>query len=176
MIACYQGASCIQSWLPKHFLDNTDCFVPLEKRSENARNPLYSAWNGDGMLYDGMLKEILPFSMKAVLWYQGEANTNGADSNREVYAGILKMLIEKWRNDFKDEELKFIIVQIHDYIHGLNRKNSGWRNVQAAQENVCKKVENTYLVKCADISETDNIHPVSKLPLALRIAEVIRDF
>lgn len=175
LIACYQGASCIQSWLPEEFLDNTEFFVPKELRSENARNPLYSVWNGDGMLYNNMLKPILPFSMKAVIWYQGESNSNGEDSKKEIYSGILKMLIEKWREDFKDAKLPFIIIQIHDYIHGLNKKDGGWRDVQAAQEEVCETVDGAYLVKSADICETDNIYPVSKIPLALRIAEIVRN-
>ena len=174
LIACYQGASCIQSWLPEHFLDNTDYFVPLEIRGENARNPLYSAWNNDGALYNGMLKPILSFSMKAVIWYQGESNSNGADSKKEIYAGILKMLIDKWRKDFNDEKLPFVVIQIHDYIYGLNKVNGGWRDVQAAQEMVCEATENAYLVKSADICETDDIHPVSKIPLALRIVDVLK--
>ena len=174
LIACYQGASCIQSWLPEHFLDNTNCFVPLEKRGENARNPLYSLWNGDGVLYNKMLKPILPFQMKAVIWYQGESNSNGEDSRKEIYSGILKMLIKKWREDFKDAELPFVVIQIHDYIYGLNKVNGGWRDVQAAQEMVCADTENAYLVKSADVCETDDIHPVSKIPLSLRIAEVLK--
>ena len=176
LIGCFHGASPIQSWLPKHFLDNTDCFVPLEKRSDNARNPNYSAWNGDGMLYDGMLKGIIPFALKAVIWYQGESNANGEDSKREVYAGILKMLIDKWRKDFKDANLPFVVVQIHDYVYFVNNEDGGWRNVQSAQEEVCKTVQHTYLVKCADICETTEIHPASKLELAFRIAEILKGF
>lgn len=176
LIACYQGASVIQSWLPEGYLDKTDLFVPIELRSNGARNELYSGWNGDGMLYNGMLSNIIPFALKAVLWYQGESNSNGQDSKTEIYSGILKMLIQKWRKDFNDNELKFIIVQIHDYYVDLNREDSGWSNVQLAQEQVCNTVDNTYLVKSADISETDDIHPVSKLPLAQRISEVVKSF
>lgn len=176
LIACYQGASVIQSWLPKHYLDNTEFFVPLEKRSLNARKPLYSAWNGDGMLYEGMIEKIIPFSFKAVVWYQGESNFNGEDSKCDIYAGILKMLVEKWREDFKDNNLPFIIVQIHDYAYSLNLEGSGWRDIQKAQEVVCETVNDAYLVKSADICETNNIHPPTKLPLAKRIADVVSRF
>lgn len=173
LIACYQGASVIQSWLPEHYLDETAFFVPLESRSPSARNPDYSCFNTDGKLYSCMLQEVIPYALKAVIWYQGEANTRGNDSEKEIYAGILKLLINKWRIDFSDNNLPFVIVQIHDYTIGLNRKGSGWRNIQAAQEFVTQTVPNTYLVKSADVCETEDIHPQTKLPLALRIAEVL---
>ena len=173
LIACYQGASLIQSWLPKGILEGTDLFVPTELRASGIRNPAYSAWNGDGMLYNGMLSKILPFALNGVVWYQGESNSGGGDSKIEVYSGILKLLVNTWRKDFYDNNLKFIIVQIHDLVSVLNNADNGWRNVQSAQEIVCNDILNTFLVKSADISETDDIHPKTKLPLAKRIADVI---
>lgn len=173
LIGCYQGASCIQSWLPENFLDDTEFFVPKKLRSSDGQNPQYSEWNVDGILYKKKIQKLLPFSIKAVIWYQGESNSDGKDSNINVYAGMLKMLIEKWREDFRDSCLPFVIVQIHDYIYGLNKENSGWRDVQRAQEMVCEVVDDAYLVKSADISEIDNIHPASKLPLAQRIARIV---
>ncbi|MBO5952607.1 MAG: hypothetical protein J6Q53_00550 [Oscillospiraceae bacterium] len=175
LIACYQGASVIQSWLPEHYLDETAFFVPLELRCNNAKFPDYSCFNDDGKLYNGMLKTVLPFALKAVVWYQGESHTNGDDSKQEVYAGILELLINKWRSDFMDESLPFIIVKIHDYEVSLNKKGNGWRNIQAAQEAVAQAVPNTYLVKSADVCETDEIHPSTKLPLAIRIADVLQN-
>lgn len=175
LIACYQGASVIQSWIPAHHLEGTELDIPFALRSDSFKNPEY-IWNGDGILYEGMLKTILPIPMKAVVWYQGEANTTGADSSHHIYAGMLTSLIDKWRLDFQDDRLPFIVIQIHDYIHGLNRKNGDWRAVQAAQEAVCNTVAHTHLVKSNDVCETDDIHPKSKLALSLRIADTIKNF
>lgn len=175
LIACYQGASVIQAWLPEHDLEGTALFVEPELRADGAKNPAYRHWNGDGMLYSGMLKTILPFSLKAVLWYQGEANTTGKDGQGTIYEGILTRLIQIWRTDFRDETLPFLIVQIHDYVHGLKRPGGGWRNVQTAQESVCRTVLHTCLIKSADLCETDDIHPKSKLALAQRIARTVRN-
>lgn len=174
LIACYQGASVIQSWLPNHFLDSTEFFVPLEERGDNAQNPFYCDWNGDGMLYDGMLKKILPFSVKAVLWYQGEGNYDGKDGRKEIYSSILKMLIERWREDFKDNSLPFVVVQIHDYLDRINEEGSHWKDVQSAQKEVCNTVDNTFLVMSNDVCETDDIHPVSKLELSKRVAAALK--
>lgn len=173
IVACYQGASVIQSWLPQHYLDNTELYIEPENRSGSYKVQMFKLWNEDGKLYEGMLEKILPFAIKSVVWYQGESNTGGYDSNPHMYAGLLKTLIEKWRVDFKDKELPFVIVQIHNYVNDSAYKNGGWQNVQASQEEVCKTTDNAYLVKSADICETDDIHPVTKLPLSLRIADAL---
>lgn len=173
LIACYQGASQIQSWLPNHFLEGTEQFMPLERRAWAAQAPEYSAWNGDGMLYEGMLEKILPFSLKAVLWYQGESNSGGEDGRREIYSGILAKLIEKWREDFRDEELLFLVVQIHDFTYEIEAR-SYWTEVQAGQEMACQQVSNAVLIRSGDICEHDTIHPPTKLPLAMRIVDALK--
>lgn len=48
-----------------------------------------------------------------------------------------------------------------------------WKAVQTAQEQISQEMENVYTVKCADVSETDHIHPVTKVPVAERIAAVL---
>ena len=174
IIACYQGASVIQSWLPEHYLDETEFFIPWELRSAGARNPDFALWNANGKLYEGMILPILPFAMKSVIWYQGEANTSGEDSKPGMYSGMLKLLIKKWREDFKDQSLPFVVVQLHDFKERTTDTSSGWKNVQAEQEAICKMVDNTYCVKCADVCETDDIHPVSKLQLSLRIVDILK--
>lgn len=171
VIVCYQGASVIRSWLPEHCLDSTEFDIPFNERSVDAKNPEYSCWNGDGMLYVGMLSKIIPISLKAVVWYQGESDSSGKSSETKIYSGILETLIKKWRNDFKNPELPFIVVQIHDYLQAIS-KDDGWRSIQQAQKTVCERTKNTYLVESSDICETDVIHPPTKLPLAKRIAQV----
>ncbi len=173
IIACYQGASVIQSWMPAHYLDNTDFYIAPENRSDSYKVQMFKLWNEDGKLYEGMLEKILPYAVKSVVWYQGESNTGGEDCKPWMYAGLLKTLIEKWRSDFNDKTLPFVVVQIHNYVNDEAYKKGGWQNVQAAQEEVCKVIDNVYLVKSADICETDDIHPVTKLPLAKRIADVL---
>lgn len=173
VIACYQGASMIQSWIPADLQCETPLCVPLERRSPSAICPKYN-WNGDGTLYEYMLKTILPFALKAVIWYQGESNYRGDDSSSEIYGGLLSLLIHTWRRKFNDPSLPFLIIQIHDYMPRINEAGSGWRRIQETQQSVCNTVKNTHLIKSADVSETDDIHPVSKFPLALRIAEVLK--
>ena len=170
LIACYQGAAIIQSWLPKGILLGTDCAEAAEENSLDMRIPDYLKWNMDGNLYGAQFAILLPFSMKAVLWYQGEGNTRLPDA--PLYGRMLEMLIRRWRKDLQDEKLDFVVMQLANlFLPSINQEC--WKAVQTAQERISQKMENVHTVKCADFSETDDIHPITKVPLAERIAAVL---
>ncbi len=169
VIACYQGASMIQSWIPSGILDATKLECATEKNSLEFRNAAFLKYNHDGLLYDFMFSKLIPYSMSAVVWYQGEENTHFPDGDAQIYGGMLKVLIERWREDLRDKALPFAVVQIADYIYA----KEGWQEVQKAQEKISEHVERAFCVKCADICEKDDIHPKTKLPLAERISECI---
>lgn len=171
LVACYQGGSVIQSWLPKDYLLNTNCYIPDENRSHGYKNAAYF-WNKDGFLYENMLEHIIPFGFKCVLWYQGESNASGEDINK--YGDILKLLINKWREDFKDKDLPFIVVGLHDYEINMKKDNGSWLKLQTEQERACKETKGAFLIRCADVCEKNTIHPPTKTLLADRIFEAIK--
>jgi sialate O-acetylesterase len=166
IIACYQGASVIQSWLPEHYLDETEFFIPWELRSAGARNPDFALWNSNGKLYSGMIEPILPFAMKSVIWYQGEANTCLPES--KTYIRTLAELIRLFRSQLRDPQLPFYVIQLADYDP---RNDEGWRTVQAAQLQISQELPYVSTVICADVCESNTIHPPTKQPLAHRLAK-----
>ena len=168
LVALYQGASVIQSWLSLKALDELAINMQDGELHWDHHNPDYRAWNEKSTLYNFGFKQVLPLSYRAVIWYQGESNTSELES--QFYDKMLSKMIELWRSDLRDPELDFVIIQIADFIP---RKNEAWDRVQEAQERVAKQTPNCYLVKCADICETDNIHPPTKHLLAKRIIELI---
>ena len=164
LIACYQGASIIQTWLPKsvaereEFLDD----LPVHSRS------VYPLWNADGQLFEYQLKTILPFSIAGVVWYQGESNTGEGEGKK--YFELLQALVESWREAFIDIELPFVIVQLAD----LNGNSEAWNRVQSAQLRAGEVIEGVSCVVCRDICEDDDIHPQSKCGLGKRISNVLK--
>ena len=168
IIGCYQGASMIESWVPKGTYQNAGIDIPDLEKHPDYKNPIYSAWNGDGQLYEYSFKEVFPFSVSEVIWYQGASNSRLGSG--EKYANMLALLIAFWRNDLKNPDLPFKIVQIADYDY---RNDEGWRKIQKAQLMVQELRDNVTTVICADISETDDIHPPTKHILAERIVKVI---
>jgi sialate O-acetylesterase len=168
LVALYQGASVIQSWLSLEALDDLAIETPDGELHWDHHNPDYRAWNEKSTLYSFGLSQATPLSYKAVLWYQGESNTSEQESF--FYDKMLAKMIELWRNDLRDPELDFVIIQIADFIP---RKNEAWNRVQEAQERVAQQTPNCYLVKCADICENDDIHPKTKHLLVKRILDLI---
>ena len=166
LIACYQGASVIQSWLKKEVAQREE----LQVENKFADHEWFPIWNDDGILYDYMLTKIIPFSMASVLWYQGESNAS-IDEAR-IYLRFLDALTSSWRADFMDDDLEFIVIQLADYDE---RNTEGWHLVQDAQMEAQKALKNVKTVVCRDICETNDIHPRSKKELSLRIAKVLRD-
>lgn len=169
IIGCYQGASMIESWVPAGTYQKAGLDLPDEEKHPDYRNPIYKAWNGDGQLYNYSFKEVCPFSVSEVLWYQGESNSKL--KSEETYTQMLSIMIDVWREDFSNPNLPFIIIQIADYAY---RDDEDWRKIQRAQLAVQSKREKVTTVVCADISESDDIHPPTKHILAHRIAEVIK--
>lgn len=171
LIACYQGASVIESWIPKDTMENLGIHLRTEELHADHTEPLYHIWNQDGVLYNHMLLEVAPFSVSEVVWYQGESDTTLAEGN--VYDIVLEELIRIWRKEFRDDALPFIIVQIADFD---KRKDEGWRAVQAAQLRIPDRVSLVKTVRSADVCETYDIHPPTKEVLARRIADAVMAF
>ena len=165
LITCYQGAAAIQSFLPERVYD--DGLLPeIDYSQRYDRDYL---WNmGHSLLYRYMFCRIVPYQCRAVIWYQGESNCSKEESG--IYADMLDLLIKTWREDMSDPGLKFIIIQIADYIP---RMGACWSQIQQAQAVEAEKEDNVLCVISRDVCENDRIHPVSKTILSYRVASAM---
>ena len=139
----------------------------LEKCGENRypgpmgiKNPLRPCG-----LYETMVSRISPYTLRGVLWYQGESD----EHRPHTYEHLLKALIENWRRDWKDDELAFMIVQLPMFRYEDVPDDMSWAYIREAQEKVFRTVKNTGLAVCLDCGEFNNIHPVSKEPVGHRL-------
>ncbi len=98
IIACSQGASAIESWVPKDIFAQNGIVVPLEDKTADHRLEGFSKWNQNGKLYEYMLGQVFPLALTGVVWYQGESDTSVAEG--EVYGKELAILIDSWRKAF----------------------------------------------------------------------------
>lgn len=171
IICCNQGASAIESWVPAGTFEKMGIDISNDLKSDS--HTCYE-WNKHGALYDFQLSQVFPLSVSAVIWYQGE--TDSFHDEGLVYLKELEKMIEIWRGDFKDEKLKFVIVQIADYPllwEVTPATKTGWKFVQQAQIDISEKMENVVTVISKDVCETDTIHPPTKTILSNRIAEAL---
>ena len=109
-------------------------------------------------LYDTMISRIVPYTLRGVLYYQGESD----DHRPEGYEILLSCLIRQWRKNFQDENLPFLLVQLpmHGYEDTKHLKN--WCIIRQAQENIYRNTRNTGLAVILDCGEFNEIHPKNK--------------
>ena len=120
-------------------------------------------------LRENMLKRIVPYTFRGVIWHQGESNTSTEVDSKEHYMALYRAMMEDWREAFKNPELPFYLVQIA----GVGWHGDGvdyWKGVRDAQEELSKTEKNVYMTVSYDLSEPDNIHPAKKQPMGERLA------
>lgn len=168
IIACYQGSSSITSWLPKGTYQRLGIQLAESEKHPGCFYETPLPWHYEESLYASSLAQVVPFSISAVVWYQGEGNTSPQESR--FYLQALVEFIKICRHIFADSELPFVVVQLADY---AARNDEGWRNVQLAQEQVQRILPYVKTVISSDVCENDDIHPKTKHLLAKRIAQAL---
>ncbi|MEN8137716.1 MAG: sialate O-acetylesterase [Bacteroidota bacterium] len=119
-------------------------------------------------LYNAMIHPLIPYSIKGVIWYQGESNTD----NPEQYSKLFPILINSWRKEWKQGDFPFYYVQIAPYDY------SKWGNgedpvaLRQVQTETLDKVKNTGMVVITDVTDTTEIHPPKKKPVGERLAQM----
>lgn len=169
IIVCYQGESVIESWVPEGSFQRIGINVSDEDKFENH----FLDWNKEGTLYNFALSQVIPYSISGVVWYQGESDATEAEAY--FYADELSELIRIWRNDFCDDNLPFIVIQIADFVKraDLAWKDNGWPLIQKAQLEVASRIQGVKTVISRDVCENDEIHPRTKDKLAQRICDAL---
>lgn len=118
-------------------------------------------------LYKTMLRKITPYTIKGILWYQGEEDS----PNAKLYKSLFKSVIENWRQDFENENLPFVFVQLPMF----NDENiDTWQIIRDAQLYTLKNIKNTSMVVTVDCGEKENVHPKDKKPVGERLALLVR--
>jgi sialate O-acetylesterase len=133
-----------------------DSDIDLTKR------PSISSYNFNepSSLFNGMINPLVPYSIKGIIWYQGENNAFRFDKYEEIFTSLIEDWREKWHND-----LPFYYVQIAPYFNYYGTNAS----LREAQRNTLK-IPKTGMVVTLDIGENYDIHPSNKHDVGYRLA------
>jgi len=114
-------------------------------------------------LYNGMVHPLVPFAIRGVIWYQGEANR----ADGPAYAAKMEALIAGWRAVWQQGDFPFYFVQLAPF-----RYNGDpyllpqiWEAQTAAMA-----VPNTGMAVVNDIANLRDIHPRNKQDVGKRLA------
>lgn len=117
------------------------------------------------LLYNGMLKPIIPYGIAGAIWYQGEANADRAYQYRKLF----KDLISDWRAQWGLGDFPFCWVQLANFMAADEQPaESAWAELREAQT-MALELPNTGQALAIDIGEAGDIHPRNKQDVGKRL-------
>lgn len=110
-------------------------------------------------LYNGMISPLVPYTLKGVIWYQGENNADRAYQYRRLFPAM----IQNWRDDFRNGSLPFYFVQISPH-------RSQNAEIREAQLMTLRNVSHTGMAVTTDNGDSLDIHPRNKKLVGERLS------
>lgn len=160
LIDASYGGTFIEGWLKRSVIDQNPSIV------SDCRAIKHKKWAGkESQLYNANIYPIRLTTIAGVIWYQGCANVASRPRN---YGRSLRTLIDSWREEFRNPELPFYIVQIAPHTYG-GIKGALVREAQAA---TAASTDHCEVVITNDQQEIPgDIHPRLKADVSHRLAQ-----
>lgn len=116
--------------------------------------------------YEWFVAPIVPYTLRGVIWYQGESNSDTLDV-APSYAEMFKALVDGWRDAWGAPELPFYFVQ-------LPCRDGGefWPWTRQGMLLASRSVPHCDMVVSFDVGDPTNLHPPQKRPIGERLASV----
>jgi sialate O-acetylesterase len=130
-------------------------------------------------LYNGMIAPLVPYAIRGAIWYQGESNAGRAWQYRTLFPD----LIQNWRVEWNQGPFPFLAVQLAPWDRNRNRPpeliaseigESDWAELREAQLLATRELPNVGLAIITDVGDKDDIHPVQKEIVGMRLALLAR--
>ncbi|KAF0093035.1 MAG: hypothetical protein E1N59_3225 [Puniceicoccaceae bacterium 5H] len=161
LIQCAWGGSSCEAWTSPEDLQRVANY-----HGEGPWAPVDSTDNQTpSVLWNGMLSPIVPYSMRGVLWYQGETNMGRAEELSQLFP----QMIEGWRRAWGQGDFPFCFAHL-----------APWSEYWPGQEPELWEAQGSALflpqtgmavtVDLVDPDELANIHPKRKEPVGHRMA------
>lgn len=144
---------------------------PRKPRKNNAMSGNQRPAN----IYNGVLHPTIGYGIRGVIWYQGESNASRAYQ----YRNLFPLMIQNWREEWKQGDFPFYWVQLADYrSESETPADSDWAELREAQTMTMSKLPNTGEAVIIDLGEANDIHPTNKQDVAKRLARwaLARDY
>lgn len=174
----------VEDWANTTFIGSENDFW-IE--TENQKIPLNGTWkfsnlieppmpeviryeNEPGFLYNSMINPIAGYTIKGVIWYQGESNV----ARNEYYNVLFETMIESWRDVWNQGDFPFLFVQLANFQMRYDYPtDSGWARLQEAQTQSLS-LNNTGMATIIDIGDANDIHPRNKQDVGYRLWQSAR--
>jgi len=153
------GGTPAESWTRRDYLENDKALnYFLDSPNRDRSHYRYAS-----VLYNAMINPIVNYRIKGAIWYQGESNRYQAD----LYTRLLSAMIRNWREVWQLGDFPFYLVQIAPFDYHEPFNSAAW--LREAQYHTLS-VPNTGMAVTMDIGNPNDIHPVQKQEVGLRLA------
>lgn len=115
------------------------------------------------VLFNGMLRPVIPYAVRGAIWYQGESIVGGK-AGVALYPHVMATLVTGWRQLWGEGDFPFYAVQLPALKNVSNNPM-----VREAQAQILS-LPNTGLAVTIDAGDPDNVHPKNKEPVGERLA------
>jgi sialate O-acetylesterase len=136
---------------------------PEPKRPVSPRD----AFSNPTVLFNGMIRPLIPYGIRGVIWYQGEANTY--PKMADEYRTLLTAMITDWRNRWQQGDFPFLFVQLPN----LGSGKIEWPVIREAQRKALA-LPATGMAVTIDVGDPADLHPPIKRPVAERLVLAAR--
>ena len=129
------------------------------------KSQTFIRWKPEG-LYNAMIAPLLNYSIKGVIWYQGESDAGRPAEYRKTFPALIK----DWRSKWNEGDFPFVFVQLPNFMEAKPEPSkSNWALMREAQF-MTLSVPNTAMAVTIDIGEWNDIHPLNKKDVGKRLA------
>ncbi len=126
----------------------------------------FSMQNSPTSLYNTMVAPAISYTIKGMIWYQGESSTG----NSKAYGKLLTALISDWRSKWGQGDLPFLYVQLPNFMEvNYSPSESDWAQLRESQLKALG-VPNTAMAVTIDAGEWNDVHPLDKKDVGDRLA------
>jgi len=164
LISTSYGASSVEAWMSKEVMNRYQ-EINLEN-VDITKNPNKTPT----ALFNSMIHPLIPYTIKGVIWYQGEANRREPVKYKELFPAMVK----DWRTRWGLGDFPFYYVQIAPFLYNNKNdielettKNSAF--LREAQLECLDLIPNSGIAITLDIGNAEFIHPPKKKEVADRL-------
>jgi len=169
IISTSWGGTRVEQWTPTTAYQQS----PLFKDSLVGKTNFKIDGMVPGKMFEGMVKPIIPYTIKGFIWYQGESNLMIHDTT--TFVAKTRLLLDTWRGLWNDSSLPFYCVQIapYNYTKRKDKLAHGYDLLPYYWEAQAKCLEFPFAgmaVTTDLVDDLGNIHPGYKWEVGRRLS------
>jgi sialate O-acetylesterase len=166
-VAMVENQSDVAALLDAEKREDAKALAAGEAAPKHPWHPNPGSWGPTG-LFNGMVAPAVDFTIKGVIWYQGETDSSAGWA--PLYERTFPAMITDWRTRWGEGNFPFLFVQLSSF---TSTPAETWGVVREAQRRTLR-LANTGMAVSLDVGQADNVHPSDKQTVGARLALAAR--